>query len=240
MRCCDHISRSNTMLKRDPKFIASHVTVKDGAYYTDTLTMIEFPKWYSEKELFVTGDVSYVYGLFAIVIGDSYSVSRIPTVINTKPVSITEVDRDGETYVQLFYGKGSKVLETTRAIMQPFLAYNFFDSYFMQAKVPWYITPEDLCYIMDNTVSYGGTNLGANQISNELLTGFISRTEKDKAVFYRLNPTGKPRYVDLMDVRYSSLSTTNKLAGNYFNESVTSALIQKETKPTTLENHVRV
>lgn len=228
------------MLTRDPKFISQHVTAKDGGYVTDTYTAIEFPKWFSEKGLFVTGEVSYVYGLFAIVIGDKYSVSRIPTVINTSPVSIMEIDRDGEIYIQLLYGKGSKVFDSEKIIMNPYLAYNFFDGFYMQAKVPWYMAADDLCYAMDNTVKYGATNLGSKEVNNELLTSFITRNQKDPSIFYRVNPTGKPLFVDLMDVRYSSLNTTNKLAGNYFNESIVSALVQKETKPSTLEKHVRV
>lgn len=227
-------------MKRDPATIAKHVTLKNDAYYTDTLTYIEFPKWYGEKGLYVSGDISYVYGIIAVVVGDTYSVTRIPTVINTVPVAINEIERDDGTYIRLCYGKGSKVFETTKVIMHSYLAYNFFEGYFMQGRVPWYINAEDLCYILDNTVQYGGTKLGSNEVNNELLTSFIARSSKDKTVFYRNNPVGNPSYVDLMDVRYSSLTTTNKLAGNYFNESVVSALVQKEKKPTTLENHVRV
>lgn len=228
------------MLKRDPKFIAAHVTLQNGAYVTDALTIIEFPKWYADKGLFVTGEVSYIYGLFATIIDDKYSTSRIPTVINTTPVSAGEIERDGMQYIQLFYGKGSKVFDSEQVIMNPYLAYNFFDGYYMQAKVPWYMTQEDLCYAMDNTTVYAATNLGAKEVNNELLTSFISRSSKDPSIFYRHNPVGKPTYVDLMDVRYSALTTTNKLAGNYFNEAIVSALVQKESKPTTLENHVRV
>ena len=225
---------------RDPKFIASHVSVKDDAVYTDTLTAIEFPKWYADRGMFASSEVTFVYGIFAIVIGDKYSLSRIPTVLNTSPVSIVEVERDDQVYTQLLYGKGSKMLDSTKAIMHSYMAYDFFDTYFMQAKVPWFMGKDDLAFILDNTVKYAGTSLGSIEANNELLTSFITRSSKDKTVFYRNNPVGQPSYVDLMDVRYSSLTTTNKLAGNYFNESLVSALVQKESKPTTLENHVRV
>lgn len=226
-------------LTRDKQAISKHLTNRDGAYYTDTPLIIEFPKWYQDKELYVSESVHYLYGIFAIIVGDKYSVSQIPTVVTTSPVMVSEIDRDGEVYIQLSYGAGSKVLQSNKAIMQPFLVYNFFDGYFLQAKVPWYIAYEDLCVIMDNTVRYGNTNFGQNQTSNELITSFIARSAKDKRAFYRLAPKGQPSFVDLMDVRYSSLSTINKLAGNYFNESLVSALVHKEKQPTTLENHVR-
>ena len=226
-------------LTRNKDAVSKHLSIREGAYFTDTTTIIEFPKWYEDKELYVSESVHYLYGLFAIIIGNDYSVSRIPTVLTTSPVMVTEVEKDGEVYINLHYGAGSKLLESSKAIMQPYLAYNFFDGFFLQAKVPWYIAYEDLSVIMDNTVSYGGTNLGSNQTSNELLCSFIARQSKDKRAFYRLDPKGAPAFVDLMDVRYSSLSTVNKLAGNYFNEALVSALVQKEKKPTTLEKHVR-
>lgn len=226
-------------LKRDPDAIKKLLTNKDNAYYTSKALTIEFPEWYTTKGLYRNEDTHYLYGIFAIVVGDVYSVSLIPTIVTTLPVAVNEVERDGVMYIQLRYAAGSKVLESNKAIMQSFLAYDFFDGFFMQAKVPWFIEYKDLATLMDNTVSYGGTNLGESQINNELLCSFIARTPKDKRVFFRVNPTGKVSFVDLMDVRYSSLSTVNKIAGNYFNESLVSALIQKETTPTTLEQHVR-
>lgn len=226
-------------LKRAPEVIAKYLTNKDGAYYTSQAMTIEFPEWYMTKGLYRNENIHYLYGIFAMVVGNVYSVSLIPTVLTTSPISVNEIEREDGKYIQLMYAAGSKVLQSNKAIMQPFLAYDFFDGFFMQAKVPWYIAYEDLCTLMDNTVSYGGTNLGINQTSNELLSSFIARTGKDKRKFFRTDPSSELAFVDLMDVRYSSLSTVNKLAGNYFNESLVSALVHKEKQPTTLEKHVR-
>jgi hypothetical protein len=224
---------------RDPKQIAQHLTNREGAFFTDQPLAIEFPAWYMTKGLYRNENIHYLYGVFAIVMGKHYAVSLIPTVVSTSPISVKEIEREDGTYIQLLYAAGSKVLQSNKAIMQPFMAYDFFDGFFLQAKVPWYIDYEDLCTLMDNTVSYGGTNLGINQTSNELLSSFIARDPQDKRKFFRTSPKGKPAFVDLMDVRYSSLSTVNKLAGNYFNESLVSALVHKEKSPTTLEKHVR-
>lgn len=226
-------------LTRDKQAIEKHLSRREDGFYTDTYTTIEFPAWYQDKGLYTNEAVHFIYGIFAIIIDNKYSVSLIPTVVGTQPVMIGEIDRGGEKYIQFFYAKGSKFLESTKTIMQPFLSYNFFDGYFMQAKVPWYIGYSDLATVMGNMADYGGSNLGENQTGNEMLVSFIGRTPKDKRVFYRNDPKGMPSFVDLMDVRYSSLTTVNKLAGNYFDESVVSALVHKETKPTTLENHVR-
>lgn len=226
-------------MKRDKDYIKSVVIKKDDGYYATKKTIIEFPKWYQDKGLYEISDNTFLYGIFAMIVDDKYSVSRIPTVMNTTPLMVKEIDRDGETYIQLIYGPGDRVINSQNVLMQPFLSYEYFNGFYMLARMPWFIDYEDLIFTMDNTVKYAGNNLGSNNVGNEVLPTFISRQQEDKRMFYRSNPTGKPYFVGLMDVRYSALSTINKQAGNYPEESLVSALIIKEEKPTTLENHVR-
>lgn len=226
-------------MKRDKDYIKSVIIKKDDGYYATKKTIIEFPKWYQDKGLYEISDNTFLYGIFAMIVDDKYSVSRIPTVMNTTPLMVKEIDRDGETYIQLIYGPGDRVINSQNVLMQPFLSYEYFNGFYMLAKIPWFIDYEDLIFTMDNTVKYAGNNLGSNNVGNEVLPTFISRQQKDKRMFHRSNPTGKPYFVGLMDVRYSALSTINKQAGNYPEESLVSALIIKEEKPTTLENHVR-
>lgn len=226
-------------MNRDKAFIESKLYIKDGKVFTKEKTIIEFPKWYANKELVDTQDVTYLYGVFAIIIGEKYSVSIIPTLINTSPIIVTEVERNGEIYTQFIYGKDDCLINSTTVLKKDLLSYNFFENYFIYSKVPWFMGYEDLIKVMDNVQAYGGSNLGDNFIASELVTSFIARTQKDKSVFLRQDPTAKPEFVDLTNVYYSALSTLNKVAGNYFTEGLTSALVQKEKEPTKLENLVR-
>ena len=227
------------MLKRDKDYLDKVIEFKDGAYYCKEPVIIEFPKWYQDRQLFDIADHTYLYGIFAILCGDKYCVSIVPTVLVTAPVLITEIDRDEVPYFQLKYGKGDKIIESERVIQHSFLSYNFFDAYWMQGKIPWFIEESDLCFILDNMVQYGASNLGVNHVSNEVVTSFIVRDQKDKTVHHRIAPKNPYTYVDIMDVRYSTLSTLSKLAGNYWDEAVVSALVQPEKAPTNLENQAR-
>lgn len=226
-------------MKRDKTGIESKLYIKDNKVFTKEKTIIEFPKWYANKELLDIQDVTYLYGVFAIIIGDSYSVSVIPTLINTSPIIIGEIDRDGETYIQLIYGKDDCIINNVNVVKKDLLSYNFFENYFIYAKGPWFMVYEDLIKVMDNLQPYSGSNLGDNFVAAELVTSFIARTKKDKSVFLRQDPTATPEFVDLTNVYFSALSTLNKVAGNYFTEGLTSALVQKEKEPTQLENLVR-
>ena len=226
-------------MKRDKDFIQSQIYVKDGKIYTKEKTIIEFPKWYENKELLDIQDVTYLYGVFAIIIGDKYSVSVIPTLINTTPIIIREVERENGTYIQFVYGKDDVLIDNTTIAKKDLLSYNIFENLFIYAKTPWFIEYEDLIKILDNIYPYSNSNLGNNFVATELVTSFIARTKKDKSVFLRQDPNAQADYVDLTNVYFSALSTLNKVAGNYFTEGLTSALVQKEKEPTKLENLVR-
>lgn len=226
-------------MKRDKDFIKSKIYVKDGKVYTKEKTIIEFPKWYETKELLDIQDVTYLYGVFAIIIDDKYSVSIIPTLINTTPIIIREVERENGTYIQFVYGKDDVLIDNTNVVKKDLLSYNLFENFFIYAKSPWFVDYEDRIKILDNLFTYSNSNLGDNFVASELVTSFIARTKKDKSVFLRQDPTAEADFVDLTNVYYSALSTLNKVAGNYFTEGLTSALVQKEKEPTKLENLVR-
>ena len=225
-------------MKRDSAFIQSELYKKDGKIYSKQKTILEFPKWYLDKDLASIQEVSYVYGIFALIIDDKYSVSTIPTLCSTVPVLVNEVERDGVLYIQFVYGKDDVVLDNVKVVKEELLSYNFFETYIVYAKIPWFVEPLDMVSIMNNLPKYGKSNVGANPIINELVVSFMTRSAKDKRVFYR-QTTGKDEYayVDLMNLYYAALSTTSKLGGSYFNKGLVSAIVQKEKEPSKLEIH---
>jgi len=226
-------------LKRNKSFIEANLEVKEGKVYTKEKLIIEFPKWYEKKGLLVIDDVSYLYGIFALIIDNKYSVSIIPTLLPTTPIAVTEVVKDEIEYIQYHYGKGDVIIENTTVVKKEILSFNLFESFFLQARVPWFIEYEDLIRILDNLQKYAKSNLGNNYISTELVVSFITRNKEDKRVFYRQKQDEPYEYIDLMNVYYSAISTISKLAGNYFTESLVSALVQHEDKPNKLEVLIR-
>lgn len=226
-------------MKRDKDAIEKKLKVVGNKVFTTEKTIIEFPAWYESKKFVSVEDVTYVYGIFAIIIGDTYSVSRIPTMIPTNPIMINEIDRDGETYIQYIYGKDDCLIENTTVLRHKLLSYTYFEAYFMYARIPWFVEYEDLLRITDNLPEYANSDAGGNFIANELITSFVTRSSANKETFYRQVQKGDYTYIDMMNVYYSALNTLNKIGGNRFNEGIVSALVQKETSPTQLENIVR-
>lgn len=227
-------------LRRDAKYISGLIEVKQGKIYCSEKCTIEYPAWYEDKGLAETGEELNVYGIFAIIVGERYSVSVIPTLCNISPIAVSEIERDGVLYKQLLFGKGDCIVNNSQVVSYTLKAYEFFESFFMRAKIPWFIDYKDLVRCMDNLVKYADSQVGESLIANELVTSFVTRSNKDKGVYYRqVGGSGELAYTDLMNVYNSAIGTVNKLAGNYFGNAITSALVQENKGNTKLELHMR-
>ncbi len=230
------------MLTRDKAFIEQNLIVKDNKVFTKEKLIIEFPKWYENKEFLDRQSVTYLYGVFAMIIGNKYSVSVIPTLITTQPIMVNEVEKEDGEYIQFIYGKGDCIIENINVVKKELLAYNLFENFFIYSRVPWFIEYEDLIRITDNLSNYAKSNLGNNQIAMELVISFIARCVEDKRLFFRQKEKdykSTPEYVDLLNIYWSVRSSAGKLGGNYFSRSLVSAIVQPETEETKLEKLVR-
>ena len=226
-------------MKRDPVYIKSLLYMKDGKIYCKEKCIIEFPKWYEDKELASMQEVSYVYGIFAIIVGDKYSVSIIPTLCAMVPIMVNEVERNGVVYTQFVYGKDDCIIDSVSVVKRDILSYNFFESYYMYARVPWFVEYEDLVRVMDSLFKYGASKVGDNWLANELTSSFITRSKSNKNLFYRQVQKGEYDYVDLMNVFYSARGTVHGLAGGYFQNGLVSNIVQQKKESTKLEQVVR-
>lgn len=228
------------MLIRDPEYIKSQLFLKGSAIHCKEKAIIEYPVWYEDKGFAKNKEVVSFYGIAAIIVGNKYSVMPIPTLFMSSPIAVSEVERDGEKYRQLLFGKGDCIVNNKTVVNHTLLSYTLFENFYMRTKEPWYVEYEDLVRIMDNLVGFAGSKVGDNFIANELVTSFITRAKNDKKKFYReVGGKGEYVFVDLMNVYYSAIGTVNKIAGNYFGNAVTSSLVQKNTGETKLERHLR-
>jgi len=224
---------------RNKSLIQKHITLQNNQYVTDTLTILEFPKRYLDKDLATLGAKTYVYGVFALIIGDAYSVSLIPSFIETNPLYIKEILRDNVEYVQFYYGKDMPVIENTQVIRNKVYTYNILEEFYLRGNVPWYIAYDDLNTIFNNMLAYADSAIGSSKLTNEIITSYITRDIIDKHLYHRLSKKPDYTYIALDDIYYATLGTVNKLSGSYFDKGLVSALVQPEKSPTKLEQIIR-
>lgn len=224
---------------RNKDTISKHITLKDKQYITDSPTIIEFPKRFLDKDLATIGAKTYVYGVFAIIIGDTYSVSIIPSFIETSPLHVKEVTRDNIEYVQFHYGKGMSIIENNSVIRNKIYTYNILEEFYLKGNVPWYIDYNDLNTIFSNMKYYADSNIGQSKLTNEIIVSYIARDTEDKTRYHRLSKNKDYCFIALDDIYYATLGTVNKLSGSYFDKGLVSALVQPEKSPTQLEKIIR-
>lgn len=226
---------------RDPSHINKQLIQKDKVIYAAKELYIEFPKRYEQRELVEQGQEIAVYGVFAIIDPEveKYSVSLIPAFIKTEPLNVREIEREGTTFIQFQYAKDVPIVASTTVTRNKITSYDLFEEFYLDGKAPWYMEYKDMYKLLSNLKRYADSNIGANTLSNELITSYITRNEEDPTIYYR-QATNKPyTFVALENVFYSTVGTLNKISGAYFTDGLVASLVNKEDKPTDIENIVR-
>jgi len=226
-------------MKRDPAYFKNIIVNKDNKLITKENVKIKFPKRYIDKGLAKIGSNIEIYGIFAIVKDDRYSVSNIPAMINTSPILINEKLINEVEYIVFEYGKDSPIVNDITVLKNNILTEALFQEFIINGKMPWFIEYEDVNVIFKNMVKYASSAIGENHISSELITSYMARSKNDIKLFHRNEPKDDYIFAPLDDVFYSANSTLAKLAGNYFSDAIISAIKQPEKSPTQLEKLLR-
>ncbi len=233
-------------LKRKPELIKGIMKeLGDSLITKDNLSVI-IPARFINKHLAVMGDTITTLAILAIVDeNDNYAIMNIPAMIELTPNAINEIDINGSTYLELEFDKGDLFCNNINLLKQDTFIYDMFDDFFIQGNIPWYLNYEDLSNILVMSQKYAGSKIGNNPLGLEILASIAARLPDDKTVFYRTlskdmkkMKTIQPSYVALQNIYYTFNSTLAKTAGSYFKEGITSALVNKESSKTKLEEIV--
>lgn len=236
------------IVKRNPAAIQSYLQeTKSGSVITKRDCIIQFPKRLVDRDLAEIGSETYVFGIFAIIIGNEYAISTIPSMIRTNPSRIDEREIKGDFYYNFYYEGGDVIIENINLIRKDTLIYNLTEEFFLKGNIPWYIGYEDLGRIYDKAKEFADSNVAQNYATMEAMAACISRAPHDRSVQYRHFIKSKkdidsnnPTYIGLYgNVFYAAPGTVNKLAGSYFQDAVVSALVQPSTKSSHVETLLR-
>lgn len=230
-------------LKRDPEKIKSYFKQVGKSIIVKENISVIFPKRFENKKLAFMGDEVKVLNIFAIVDEHgNYGVANAPIMSNLSPSMTDEVDVDGNVQTVLKFNKNEVFCNNVSTLRQNTFIYDLFDEFFIQGNVPWYLNYEDLSNILIKSKKYANSNIGNSPLGMEILTSIAARIKEDKTILFRtkskdFNKMKKltPEYVALLNIYYTFTSTISKVAGSYFKDSVTSALVNPEKESTKVE-----
>jgi hypothetical protein len=205
---------------------------------------IYVPSRFEERGLMEHGVETYIVGIYAIVVEDKYlAVSMVNAMMRIKPSSAMKVKIRGTECYEFTFDAGSTIIASLNLVKNDVLVYKIYNEILSNGEIPWYLNYSDLGKLFDTAKLHAGANVGQNSEVTELIISLIARTPEDKVKYYRTIAQdediiqNKPAtYVALKNVQYSATNTTDKLAGSYFGDALTSALINPSSKRERLES----
>lgn len=237
-----------TRWKREPEQAHKALTVlKDGSIMTTRGCKIYVPERFVEKQLAVIGAETYIVGIFAIVVDDKYyGVSTTNAMMRVTPTTISTVKFDQDSYLELTFDPGSVVFATNLLIKSDTLVYYIFDEFIAKGRIPWYIGYEDLATLFESADRHAGVSLGANHSILEMFAAAVARNGQNRSKYYRHSIESQedpvkrpPAFIPLRSITYGATNTTSKLMGSYWNDGLTSALVNPSEKQERIEELLR-
>lgn len=234
--------------KRNPDLVKSMlVKNKSNQILCKVNCKIQVPVRYSTVGLGQVGLDTYVLGLFPIILesGD-YTVCNVNSLVELNPSKVTIVIIDDVEYHEFFFDKETVIVKNTMLVKRESLMYNMFSEFIFKGKIPWYVEYDDLGKLFDTSNSHAGSRINKNLEVIEFIASLITRHKDDRSKYLRnVGKTysdfslDKLAYVPLSSIFYSVTNTVNKISGSYFNDGVTSALVNPTTKVEKIEKILR-
>lgn len=235
-------------LKRNPQIVHQDLTkMKDRRLVTKKGCKIYVPARFQEQKLAAIGSETYLLGIFAIVYDDTYyAVSNVPAMMRVDPATVNTVTVDEEDYLELVFEAGDTVLTNIDLVKDDKMLFYVYNEFIAKGHIPWYIGYEDLGRLFEHAKLHAGASLGANHAVIEMIAASITRDSNNKTKFYRHSveskkdlDTNPPTMIPLRSVTYGATNTTAKLIGAYWDEGITSALVNPSEKVEPIEEILR-
>lgn len=207
---------------------------------------ILFPTRFRDINLAIIGETSYVFGLFAVVVGEEYALINLNCYLELGKAAISKAKyADGEYYVYS-YEPGDIVIKTKEVVARSNLIFTAIDEFVFKGKVPWYMNYEDMGRLFSTAEEFAGTKAKLIPSVMEFLAAYIARKKDDRSKYIRDGATkyedfdlSKIAWVPLRSVYWSAPGTVNKLSGAYFADGVVSALVNPSQKVEKVESILR-
>jgi hypothetical protein len=211
---------------------------EDGKLVALKPVKIYVPTRFEERGLASIGIETFISGIYAMVIDDSYyAVSLVNAMIRIEPTSMMKVLLDGDEYFEFEFDKGATIIASLDLLKTDALVYKIYNEIIAGGHTPWYLSYTDLALIFDTAKEHAGANIGQNHEVTELLVSMVARNPKDRHQYYRQTiqdrhdlTTNPPVFIPLRSVEFAASNTLNKLAGSYFSRGVVSALVTPTTR----------
>jgi len=191
------------------------------------------------------GSIVNVLAVFAVIDAKgNYGVVSAPVFMGISPDNVRDILIEGDIYKAIEMREGSVVVPNRNLLKQESFMYDLFDEFFLQGRVPWYVTYDALADMFMEASKYAGSKIGKDPLAMEIVTAIVSRSPDNKLISYREylskgKGKGSPEYVGISNIYYSYNNTLAKVMGGYMQQGVTTAIVHKEEKTSKVSGLLR-
>lgn len=224
-------------LKRNARKLENSIKVTGDITKAVEDVYVVFPERYINRNLATIDTEIKVVSCYALLDNkNNYAVVNAPIFQTLTPTNINTIDIDGDKYKILEFDANTVMIPNNSCIVRDSFLYDIFDEFFVKGNIPWYLNYEDLSDIFAQAKTYANSNIGSNPLIFEILTSVISRSPKNKKIYFRDIATSSnkdkitPEYVGLNNPYYSFDNTGAKLIGSRLGAGLNVAIVEPETK----------
>lgn len=221
-------------LKRVPEKIqAALKEMPDGTVVAVKGCKIVIPSRFGERQLASLGAQNVIAGIHAIIVDDQfYGVSLVNAMMRIEPTTVSAVKFEDEEFTEFYFEPGSVVISNVNLVKSDTFTYYVYNEIVATGHTPWFMSYEDIGRLFETAPKHAGVRVGANHAVWEMIAAAISRDRNDKTKFYRHTvksekdlETNPPAFIPLRSVTYGATNTTAKFIGAYWDDALTSALV---------------
>jgi hypothetical protein len=219
----------------------------DGSIIALKPLSMYLPERFVEKQLAIVGADTYVIGIFALVVDDKYFAVFLGTAMfHVEPTTIATVKFNGDSYLELSFDPGARVLVSQEVVQDKLITYRIYDEIISKGHVPWYLGYDDRIELLFTANKLAGMEMLSNHAMLELNAAAISRDPSNINRYYRHMVesykdlvTKPPISIPLMSVSYGTTNTTSRILGSYFEQGLNSSLVNPSTQVENIERLLR-
>lgn len=208
---------------------------------------VYIPTRFQTTGLAEIGAETQIVGLAAIVFEDAYyAVLSVNAMVKITPSRIEKVKINNTEYYEFHFTAGSTLTPNLNLFVNTGVLYDVYNEILASAKVPWYLSYNDLGSIFDTSGKHAGGDIAKRPEVIEIIVAKIARQPQDKNLPYALlaktpEVMAKTRasYVPVKSVIFSATNTLTKLAGSYMQHGVISAIVRPTERTEKLEAILR-
>lgn len=232
-----------SLLTRDPEAIENTFKEVGNSLLTTTGCKVYFPKSFIERKLARQTEHVETIGYVAIVSGDKFGVMLVPSMVPFSPDFTNNVTVGEDVYIEMTFLKNTIVIPDTYFIKDATLTYYIYTEFIGRGNIPAYMSYFDVGNIFKDSNYHAGISIGFTPTLFEMLVANTSRVEADLTLYYRQKMIDNdspyvdpPTYIGASNVTLNATNTTARLIGSYYEDSITSALVNPSTRNETIED----